>query len=73
MIRDLKTSFGDCGVIWFIPVTRVIIKILTSLDSSPVTTILILEHGDKSTGIYLCRKSYCIACNRKGGRGNWQV
>lgn len=52
------------------PVSRVIIKILTSLDSFCITTILILQHGDKSTGIYVCRKSHHVLhVIENGGEG----
>lgn len=35
-------------------------KFMTNLSSFPVTNILILQNGDKSTGINLCRKNYNV-------------
>lgn len=52
------------------PVSRISIKILTSLDSFPIITILILQHGDKSAGIYLCRKSHNVLHAIEKGGGN---
>lgn len=50
------------------PVSRVIRNLLTNLDSFCITNILILQHGDKSTGINLCRKNYNVLhITEKGG------
>lgn len=33
---------------------------MTNLNCFPITNILILCHGEKSTGINLCRKNYNV-------------